>query len=34
LLQAEKETPPEEDEDRGKAALTELFQDVKQKIRL
>jgi len=29
LLQAEKETPPEEDEDRGKAALTELFQDVK-----
>lgn len=25
-LQAEKEVPPEEDEDRGKAALTELFQ--------
>lgn len=29
LLQTEKETPPEEDEDRGKAALTELFQNVK-----
>ncbi len=29
LLQAEKETPPEEDEDRGKAALTDLFQNVK-----
>jgi hypothetical protein len=28
-LQAEKETPPEEDEDRGKAALTELFNEVK-----
>lgn len=28
-LQAEKETPPEEDEDRGKAALTDLFNDVK-----
>ncbi len=28
-LQAEKETPPEEDEDRGKTALTELFNDVK-----
>ena len=28
-LQAEKEVPPEEDEDRGKAALTELFNDVK-----
>jgi type I restriction enzyme R subunit len=26
VVQAEKETPPEEDEDRGKAALTELFQ--------
>ena len=29
VLQAEKEIPPEEDEDRGKAALTELFNDVK-----
>jgi type I restriction enzyme, R subunit len=28
-LQAEKETPPEEDENRGKAALTELFNEVK-----
>ena len=28
-LQAEKQTPPEEDEDRGKAALTELFNEVK-----
>lgn len=28
-LQAEKETPPEEDEDRGKAALTALFNEVK-----
>ncbi len=28
-LQAEKDTPPEEDEHRGKAALTELFNDVK-----
>lgn len=28
-LQAEKEAPPEEDEDRGKAALTELFNEVK-----
>jgi len=28
-LQAEKEIPPEEDEDRGKAALTELFNQVK-----
>ena len=28
-LQAEKQVPPEEDEDRGKAALTELFNDVK-----
>ncbi len=28
-LQAEKETPPEEDEDRGKAALTELFNEIK-----
>ena len=27
LLQTEKETPPEEDEDRGKAALTELFEE-------
>ncbi|TFA83837.1 type I restriction enzyme R subunit [Pseudomonas sp. LAIL14HWK12:I2] len=27
--QAEKEIPPEEDEDRGKAALTELFNEVK-----
>ncbi len=27
--QAEKEVPPEEDEDRGKAALTELFNEVK-----
>lgn len=29
LVRTEKETPPEEDEDRGKAALTELFQQVK-----
>lgn len=29
VVAAEKETPPEEDEDRGKAALTELFQEVK-----
>lgn len=29
VLQAERETPPEEDEDRGKAALTELFNEVK-----
>lgn len=29
LLQTEKEIPPEEDEDRGKAALTELFNQVK-----
>jgi type I restriction enzyme R subunit len=29
VLQAEKEIPPEEDEDRGKAALTDLFNDVK-----
>jgi type I restriction enzyme R subunit len=29
LLQAEKETPPQEDEDRGKAALTELFESVR-----
>ena len=28
-LQAEKEVPPEEDESRGKAALTELFNEVK-----
>ncbi|HHA2607231.1 type I restriction endonuclease subunit R [Stenotrophomonas maltophilia] len=28
-LQAEKEVPPEEDEDRGRAALTELFNEVK-----
>ncbi|MGY6215771.1 type I restriction endonuclease subunit R [Methylolobus aquaticus] len=28
-LQAEKETPPEEDEDRGKAALTELLNEIK-----
>ncbi|MBW4528518.1 MAG: HsdR family type I site-specific deoxyribonuclease [Phormidium tanganyikae FI6-MK23] len=28
LLETEKETPPEEDEDRGKAALTELFMEV------
>lgn len=28
-LQAEKEAPPEEDEDRGKAALTELFNEIK-----
>ena len=28
-LQAEKEILPEEDEDRGKAALTELFNDIK-----
>ena len=28
-LQAEKEVPPEEDEDWGKAALTELFNEVK-----
>ena len=29
LLEAEKDTPPEEDEDRGKAALTELFLNAK-----
>ncbi|GIK44085.1 MAG: DEAD/DEAH box helicase [Chloroflexota bacterium] len=29
LVQAEKETPPEEDEDRGKAALTALFEEVR-----
>ncbi len=29
LVATERETPPEEDEDRGKAALTELFQQVK-----
>jgi len=29
LLQTEKETQPQEDEDRGKAALTELFQQVR-----
>jgi type I restriction enzyme R subunit len=29
VLQAEKETPPEEDEDRGMAALSELFNEVK-----
>jgi len=29
LVNAEKEIPPEEDEDRGKAALTELFQHVR-----
>ena len=29
VVAAEKETPPEEDEDRGKAALTELFEQVK-----
>ncbi len=29
VLQVEKEIPPEEDEDRGKAALTELFNEVK-----
>lgn len=29
LVATEKETPPAEDEDRGKAALTELFQQVK-----
>ena len=29
LLEVEKETPPEEDEDRGKAALTELFEEVR-----
>jgi type I restriction enzyme R subunit len=29
VLQAEKEVPPEEDEDLGKAALTELFNEVK-----
>ena len=29
VLQAEKEIPPEEDEDRGKAALTDLFNEVK-----
>ncbi len=33
VLQAEKETPPEEDEDRGKAALTELFNEVKTPTR-
>jgi type I restriction enzyme R subunit len=29
VLQAEKDVPPEEDEDRGKAALTELFNEVR-----
>ncbi len=29
LLETEQETPPEEDEDRGKAALTELFEAVR-----
>jgi type I restriction enzyme R subunit len=29
LVATEKDTPPDEDEDRGKAALTELFQQVK-----
>lgn len=29
LVATEKDTPPQEDEDRGKAALTELFQQVK-----
>lgn len=29
LVQAEKETPPEEDEDRGKTALTALFEEVR-----
>lgn len=29
LVSTEKDTPPEEDEDRGKAALTELFQQVR-----
>ncbi|WP_301102502.1 HsdR family type I site-specific deoxyribonuclease [Propionivibrio sp.] len=29
VLQAEKDVPPEEDEDRGKAALTDLFNEVK-----
>jgi type I restriction enzyme, R subunit len=29
VLQAEKEVPPEEDEDRGKAALTDLFNEFK-----
>lgn len=28
-MAAENDTPPEEDEDRGKAALTELFQQVR-----
>ncbi|WP_223146733.1 hypothetical protein [Methylomonas albis] len=28
-MQTEKETPPEEDEDHGKSALTELFNEVK-----
>lgn len=29
LVETEKETPPQEDEDRGKAALTEPFQQVR-----
>ena len=29
LLQTEKDTPPQEDENRGKAALTELFSEVR-----
>ncbi|MCB0044636.1 MAG: HsdR family type I site-specific deoxyribonuclease [Caldilineaceae bacterium] len=29
VLRAERDTPPEEDEDRGKAALTELFEEVR-----
>lgn len=29
ILQAEKDVPPEEDKNRGKAALTELFNEVR-----
>ena len=29
MIQAEKEVPPEEDEDRGKTALTELFEEAR-----
>jgi type I restriction enzyme, R subunit len=31
LVRTEKEVPPEEDEDRGKSALTEMFQEVRNK---
>ena len=31
LLEVEKATPPEKDEDRGRAALTELFEEARNK---